>query len=112
MPSNHLIYTSLIRSLSTEFYRLAAQAALGREDELLSQQLWGCGGMSGWVRNTPGHLTSFFETLWAKPLVNVAAEVGMLLCSSDFMKKRNYASEQNWWDLPIDIDNELFEDTG
>ena len=27
------------------------------------------------------------------------------------MKKKNYASEQNWWDLPIDKDDELFEDT-
>lgn len=27
------------------------------------------------------------------------------------MKKRNYANKQNWWDLPIDIDDELFEDT-
>ena len=73
-------------------------------------------GMWGDVRvgqKHPRPLNQFLcEILWAKPLVNVAAEVGMLLCSSDFMKKRNYASEQNWWDLPIDIDDELFEDTG
>uniref|UniRef100_A0A383ZAC6 Transmembrane protein 182 n=1 Tax=Balaenoptera acutorostrata scammoni TaxID=310752 RepID=A0A383ZAC6_BALAS len=31
--------------------------------------------------------------------------------AADFVKRRNYAGEQSWWDLPIDIDNELFEDT-
>ena len=35
----------------------------------------------------------------------------MFLYSADFVKRRNYAGEQSWWDLPIDIDNELFEDT-
>lgn len=34
----------------------------------------------------------------------------MFLYSADFVKRRNYAGEQSWWDLPIDIDNELFED--
>ncbi|XP_059973778.1 transmembrane protein 182 isoform X2 [Mesoplodon densirostris] len=31
--------------------------------------------------------------------------------AADFVKRRNYAGEQSWWDLPIDIDDELFEDT-
>ena len=82
-------------------------------EERMSCSLSSCGGegQSGRVRNIPGHLTSFFDTFWAKPLVNIAAKAGMLLCSSDFMKKRNYANKQNWWDLPTDIDDELFEDT-